>query len=82
MGISIEQLKQHFRDVPEVEDIIVDSDGHHYRLTVISECFENQSRLARQKWVYAILKDSILSGALHAIEMQTWTKSEWEKKRG
>lgn len=82
MSISSEQIECKFRDIPGVEDVFIESDGHHYRMTIISDLFVNQSKIARQKWVYAILKDSILSGALHAIEMQTWTKSEWEKQRG
>ncbi len=82
MSISIEQIERQFREIPDVEDVFVESDGHHYGITVISDLFANQSKIARQRWVYAVLKESILSGALHAIEMQTWTKSEWEKQRG
>lgn len=82
MSISIEQLESQFKHLPEVSDVFVESDGHHFRLTIISDRFEHQSKVARQKWVYAILKNFILSGELHAIEMQTWTQSEWEKQRG
>lgn len=82
MSVSVEQLKAKFQAIPEIDNVSIDSDGHHYRLTIVSDHFVDQSKIARQKWVYGILKDMILSGDLHAIEMQTWTKSEWEKQHG
>lgn len=82
MSVSIEQLKEKLQSNSDIEYVAVDSDGHHYQLTVVSEQFIGLSRLARQKWVYTILKDWIVSGELHAVEMQTWTKVEWEKQHG
>ncbi|MDP3561867.1 MAG: BolA/IbaG family iron-sulfur metabolism protein [Legionellaceae bacterium] len=82
MSISNEQLESQFKDIPEVAYVCAEGDGYHYRLTIVSDEFIDKSRVARQQWVYAILNQHILSGDLHAIQMKTWTKAEWEKQHG
>ena len=67
------------------EDIFflkIDGDGYHYDLIIVSDIFLNQSKINRQKWVYNKLQDLIISGKLHAINMQTLTKAEWEQING
>ena len=80
MNISHQQIIEKFKAIPEVETVFVDGDGHHYQVTIISDLFNQQSKIQRQKWVYSVLHDWIRAGQLHAIEMKTWTKSEWEKQ--
>lgn len=82
MSISNEQLESQFSGIAEVDYVHAEGDGYHYQLTVVSDAFIDKSRVARQQWVYAILSEHILSGDLHAIQMNTWTKSEWEKQHG
>ena len=65
-----------------VEHVAIESDGYHYHVTVVSDIFSEKSKLLRQKWVYAQLKQYITAGSLHALQMKTWTISEWEKQRG
>jgi len=82
MSISNEQLMTELKRVPGVDYVQIEGDGYHYQLTIVSDEFIDKSRVARQQWVYAALKEHILSGDLHAIQMKTWTKSEWEKQHG
>ncbi|MDP3704556.1 MAG: BolA/IbaG family iron-sulfur metabolism protein [Legionellaceae bacterium] len=82
MSISNEQLENQFSSIAEVDYVRAEGDGYHYQLTIVSNVFIGKSRVARQQWVYAILNKHILSGDLHAIQMKTWTKSEWEKQHG
>ena len=77
-----EQLEQRLRALDSVEYVQVTGDGYHYQLTIVSNVFFGKSKVARQQWVYAQLKDDITSGNLHALSMQTWTKNEWEKQHG
>lgn len=80
--ISNEELKRQLLAIDEIEQVYVEGDGYHYELTIISDIFLGKSKVARQQWVYAMLKDEITSGRLHAVNMKTWTKAEWEKQHG
>lgn len=60
----------------------VTGDGYHYHVLIVSDLFQGKTKVARQQWVYAQLKEHITSGRLHAVNMQTFTQDEWEKQRG
>lgn len=80
--VSNEELENRLKDAGEVDFVKVEGDGYHYQLTIVSDVFKDKSRVARQQWVYARLKDYITTGSLHALTMKTWTKEEWEKSHG
>lgn len=80
--INNEELQQILLAEENVEHVQVGGDGYHYDLTIVSDVFVGKSKVARQQWVYARLNEYITSGQLHAINMKTWTKSEWEKQCG
>lgn len=80
--ISHDELKQILINAGDVDHVQVSGDGYHYELTIVSDAFLGLSRVARQQWVYARLNEYIVSGRLHAVNMKTWTKVEWEKKHG
>lgn len=80
--ISNEELKRDLLANGEIDHVQVEGDGYHYNLTIVSDVFVGKSKVARQQWVYACLNDHITSGRLHAINMKTCTKAEWEKQHG
>jgi len=80
--ITNEQLEQQLLQCDGVEYVNVSGDGYHYHLTIVTDAFAGKSKVARQQWVYALLKEHITAGQLHALSMKTWTKDEWEKERG
>lgn len=80
--ISNEELERYLKETGEVDFVLVQGDGYHYQVTVVSDVFQGKSKIARQQWVYGKLKQFITSGDLHALSMQTWTKDEWENKHG
>ncbi len=47
----------------------------HFRVEVVSDAFEGNSRLARQRMVHALLAEE-LTGPVHALERKTLTQSE------
>lgn len=79
--ISNEEIEGRFRALEEVNYVSVAGDGYHYQLTIVSDVFLNKTKVARQQWVYAQLKDLITSGMLHALNMKTWTQEEWGKQQ-
>jgi len=50
----------------------------HFRVEIVSQVFEGKSRVARQRLVYAALKEELDAG-LHALAMETLTPAEDEK---
>ena len=52
----------------------------HFRVEIVSAAFEGQSRVARQRLVYAALKDEFAAG-LHALALTTLTPAEDGKGR-
>jgi acid stress-induced BolA-like protein IbaG/YrbA len=79
--VSNEEIEQQFKAIGDVSYVKVEGDGYHYQLTIVTDIFLNKSKVARQQWVYAQLKDLITSGKLHALQMKTWTKEEWGKQQ-
>ncbi len=75
-----DQLELLLKKHADIEFVKVEGDGKHYELTIVSDVFVEQSKVKRQLWVYTLLKPYILSGELHAVQMHTWTVSEWQKK--
>ncbi|MDI9818345.1 MULTISPECIES: BolA family protein [unclassified Legionella] len=80
--ISNEELEQRLAEAGDVSFVQVEGDGYHYQLTIVSDVFAGRTKVARQQWVYARLKDYITTGSLHAVSMKTFTKEEWEKNHG
>ena len=79
MTVQSEQLEAVLKRHPDILDVIVESDGKHYKLVVVSDNFVDKTKVKRQLWVYTILQSYILSGEVHAIQMDTWTQAEWHK---
>lgn len=56
--------------------IVVDGDGYHYKVNIISDQFEGLSKVKRQQLVYRVLQELITEGKLHAITIYALTISE------
>ena len=80
--LSNELVESRLQALTEVDHVQVTGDGYHYHLNIVSDVFLGKSKVQRQQWVYAQLKDEITTGQLHALSMTTWTKNEWEKQHG
>ena len=53
------------------------SGGGHFRALIVSAKFDGQSRVARQRLVYAALADA-MGPEIHALSMKTLTPEEWK----
>jgi stress-induced morphogen len=50
----------------------------HYQLVIVSDQFENVSRIDRQRKINDLLKEEFQTG-LHAFEMKVYSVEEYEK---
>lgn len=62
-------------NLPQAE-IEVKGDGYHFEAEIISNAFQDLSRVKRQQLIYDILNPWITSGKLHAISLKTLTPTE------
>jgi acid stress-induced BolA-like protein IbaG/YrbA len=58
----------------------VTADGSKYTAIVVSDEFEGKTMVAEQKMVYALVNEHIQSGAIHALTIKAYTRSEWADK--
>ncbi len=80
--IENNEIEALLKGQPDITLAKVDGDGYHYQITVVSPAFQNLNRVKRQQKVYALLKEWITEGSLHAITMKTLTPEEWENING
>ena len=60
-------------------DVAVEGAGANYDITVISDDFAGMRPVKKQQAVYAALRDAIASGSIHAVNIRTFTRDEWEE---
>lgn len=51
--------------------VIEGDDGRHFTATVTSSEFTGKNRVQKQQLVYAVLRDKIADGSIHAISIKT-----------
>ena len=66
--------ESHMHSVPEGAQ-------SHFKVTVVSERFQGEKLIARQRSVNHLLAAELNAG-LHALALHTWTPEEWFEKRG
>ncbi len=59
-------------------DIEVSGDGRHFDITVVGDVFEGLNAVKKQQLVYAGLNQQISDGTVHAVNMKTFTRAEWQ----
>ena len=63
-------------EIPDSQ-VEVNVEGSHVNLVVVSNAFEGLNPVKKQQMVYAVLQDAIASGAIHAVNMKTYTQQQW-----
>jgi len=59
--------------------ITVETDGGHFNIIVVGDIFQEKRPVQRQQLVYGALREQIASGAIHAVNMKTYTQQEWRQ---
>lgn len=64
-----------------VQEVKVKSEGTHYQIIAIDDKFEEMTRVKRQQYVYAPLKDLIADGTIHAVSIKTFSSAQWKREK-
>lgn len=59
-------------------DVLVSGDGSHFEAIIVGNIFTGKNTLARHKLVYATVKDKITRGDIHALNLKTYTRDEYQ----
>jgi acid stress-induced BolA-like protein IbaG/YrbA len=58
----------------QVED--PNQDGQHFAAIVVAEQFEGLSMIKQHKLVYSAIQEHLDSGAIHALQLKTYSPSQ------
>lgn len=64
-----------------LEEAHASSDGSHYKVVAVGECFDGMSRVKQQQAIYGPLNAYIASGELHALTIKTFTPTQWKREK-
>lgn len=78
------KLRQEFS--PDYLDVVNESHMHsvpsnsetHFKVSLVSEKFDQQAKVRRHQAVYAVLADE-LAGPVHALALHLYTGEEWKQ---
>lgn len=80
INMQTEEVKQLLQTHLPDCDITVDGDGRHFDITVVGDVFEGLNAVKKQQLIYAGLNQQIADGTIHAINMLTYTRDEWQQQ--
>ncbi|SHI06089.1 BolA family protein [Ferrimonas marina] len=79
--MELNEIEQRLQDAMALAEVHVSAEGTHYKIVVVGEGFEGQSKVKRQQAVYAPLMDKITDGTLHALTIKAFTPAEWQREK-
>ncbi|MBV7316165.1 BolA family protein [Shewanella sp. NIFS-20-20] len=79
--MDCKEIEQLLLATLQLEEVHVSTDGSHFKVIAVGECFENMSRIKQQQSIYGPLMDSITSGQLHALTIKTFTPTQWKREK-
>lgn len=75
------QIETLLKDAMTLTEVHVRSEGTHYNIIAVGECFDGLSRVKQQQAVYAPLKDAIADGSIHAVTIKAFTPEQWKREK-
>lgn len=54
-------------------------DGQHFAAIVVAPEFEGITMIKQHKLVYGAIQEHLDSGAIHALQLKTYSLSQWQK---
>ncbi len=61
-------------------EVEVAGEGSHFDVLVIGEVFADLRPVQKQQLVYGVLSEQIADGSIHAVNIRTFTPTEWQSK--
>ena len=77
--MSIDELHALLEQEFPVAFIDVKNTGNHYSITVVDDVFVGKKPVQRQQLVYSAVQKEITSGSIHAVQIKTYSKQEWQR---
>lgn len=68
-------------EIPDAQVQVLTSDGEHYEVVVVSPVFEGKRLVQQHQLVYNAIQTEMLSGAIHAMAVKTYTPQAWESSK-
>ncbi len=65
-------------EIPDAQVQVLTSDGEHYEVVVVSPVFEGKRLVQQHQLVYQAIQTEMLTGAIHAMAVKTYTPQAWE----
>ncbi len=78
---KLAEIKSLLEQALELEEVHVTSEGTHFKIVAVGECFDGMSRIKQQQAIYGPLMDRVTSGELHAITIKTFTPTQWKREK-
>ncbi|MFT4924334.1 MAG: acid stress-induced BolA-like protein IbaG/YrbA [Phenylobacterium sp.] len=75
------QIENLLKETLPLDEVKVTSEGTHFSVLAVGECFDGVSRVKKQQLVYAPLKELIADGTMHAVSIKAFTPSEWQREK-
>ena len=64
--------------LPDAQVQVLTNDGEHYEVTVVSSAFAGKGLVQQHQLVYKAIQQEMLSGAIHAMAVKTYTPEAWQ----
>lgn len=78
--VRLKDIEVALREKMPVSHLVLNGDGRHFELLMVSEAFAGLSRVRRHQAVYGALGDAMRDELVHALTMQTFTPEEWAQR--
>jgi BolA protein len=70
---------QHLQVINESHQHAGPAQNSHFKVTLVSECFEGQRAVGRHRTVYQALSP-LMPTPVHALALHTYTVTEWQER--
>ena len=78
--VRLEDIEVALREKMPVSHLVLNGDGRHFELLMVSEAFAGLSRVRRHQAAYGALGDAMRGGLVHAPTKPTSTPEEWAQR--
>uniref|UniRef100_A0A832M3C7 BolA family transcriptional regulator n=1 Tax=Oscillatoriales cyanobacterium SpSt-402 TaxID=2282168 RepID=A0A832M3C7_9CYAN len=68
--------------LPDAQVQVMTNDGEHYEVVVVSSAFEGKRLVQQHQLVYKAIQQEMLTGAIHAMAVKTYTPDAWQEAVG
>jgi acid stress-induced BolA-like protein IbaG/YrbA len=75
------QIESLLNEQVGLAEVHVKSEGTHYNIIAVDDCFDGMSRVKKQQTIYGPLKALIEDGTIHAVSIKAYTVKEWTREK-